>query len=46
MAVDLANNNNNNNRGVNLKNPLVQSVHYRAGGLQMHLRWRVRNRER
>ena len=28
------------------KNPLVQGVHYRAEGLQMHLRWRVRNQER
>jgi len=34
-------------RGVNLgKNPLVQGVHYRAEELQMHLRWRIRNKER
>jgi hypothetical protein len=29
-----------------MRNPLVQGVHYRAERLQMHLRWRVRNQER
>ena len=32
-------------RRVNLKNALVQAVHYRAEGLQTHLLWRVRNHE-